>query len=191
MKDFNTNHCVSLFIFTSPFLRVLYIRYKWFQREYPFEWKGETKGNDAASPEYVMQHTYYHYVVRLVMWWNELIKRGMLHDIFCITHSVVGMLHDISKESKEHEQKNQSFVQQHIDKISRLRDLSRLSKLPLSESDVQLCSKHCAAKEKLHRNKAKRNGSSSSGTTAAATAETKEEEHEGRLPTVDVPVDLA
>ena len=167
MKDFNTNHCVSLFFFTSPFLRVLYIRYKWFQREYPFEWKGETKGNDAASPEYVMQHTYYHYVVRLVMWWNELINQ------------------------KEHEQKNQSFVQQHIDKISRLRDLSRLSKLPLSESDVQLCSKHCAAKEKLHRNKAKRNGSSSSGTTAAATAETKEGEHEGRLPTVDVPVDLA
>ena len=114
MKDFNTNHCVSLFFFTSPFLRVLYIRYKWFQREYPFEWKGETKGNDAASPEYVMQHTYYHYVVRLVMWWNELINQKE------------------SKESKEHEQKNQSFVQQHIDKISRLRDLSRLSKLPLS-----------------------------------------------------------
>ena len=162
--------CFFIFFFSSPFLRVLYIRYKWFQREYPFEWKGETKGNDAASPEYVMQHTYYHYVVRLVMWWNELINQ---------------------KESKEHEQKNQSFVQQHIDKISRLRDLSRLSKLPLSESDVQLCSKHCAAKEKLHRNKAKRNGSSSSGTTAAATAETKEGEHEGRLPTVDVPVDLA
>ena len=78
-----------------------------------------------------------------------------------------------------------SFVQQHVNKTSRLRDLSRLSKLPLSESDVQLCSKQCAAKERLHRETAK------SGTTATATAETKEGEHEGRLPTVDVPVDLA